>query len=275
MKKTILTLIAVIAFIPMANAQFYGVSTTGRGGQINLYGGVASTSASPLFMAATVYSDSWGQTWTDWTEVECDKITPSVGASFLITASTLRDNSERFRSGIFLGVGYTMSQWKADFSSLISGLDYSLWAKASLLDIQAGYEGSVKPNETISIDFDIAPYIMFQLSPRTRTERSMGGTLVANGDNAEWHEGEKFDDFASAPSIDLGAIARVSANYHFTETMWAGLAFQYRIPFANFADIVSSDYSHDGFRYADDYLMYSDIKHRGWSLMLSFGINFD
>lgn len=272
--KSIFVLVAAMAFIPMASAQFYGASTTGRGGQVSIHGGIASTSASPLFSKSTIYSDTWGQSWALWEEVKADKVTPSVGASFLLALASHRDVSEQYRSGLFFGVGFTMSQWKADFSNLVSGCDYSLWAKSNLIDIQLGYDGSFKPSEAVSIDFNIAPYILFPVGSQVRSELSFNGTLVGNGDNAEWHEGEKVEDM-SAPSIDLGAIARIGANYHFSETMWVGAAFQYRLPFVNFADVVSDEYTKDGFRQADNYVQYSDIKHKGWSLMLTFGIDFD
>lgn len=57
--------------------------------------------------------------------------------------------------------------------------------------------------------------------------------------------------------------------------MWAGLTFLYRYPFFNFPDISSDEYTKNGFRQADNYILYSDIKHKGWALMFTFGINFE
>ena len=49
MKKHLFVLAAAIAFASMANAQFYGNVATGRGGQMSIYGGIASITAKPQF----------------------------------------------------------------------------------------------------------------------------------------------------------------------------------------------------------------------------------
>lgn len=276
MKKHLFVLAAAIAMASMANAQFYGNVATGRGGQMTIYGGIASTTAEPQFKYNKTYMDQWNYTYYLMDKVKADKVSASMGPSFLITFSSLNDRSEQFRIGAMFGVGYTKCEWQADFSAATLGAvnDYSLWAKSNLIDIQLGIEGSYRVAEPVSIDFSAGPSILFSTGNQARTERSIGGVLIPDADANEWHEATKSDDFG-APSVDIGAFGRVGGSYHFSDKMWAGLAFQYILPFFNFSTILQDDYSNDGYRIADNNLIYTDIKHSGWSLMLTFGINFE
>lgn len=276
MKKHLFVLAAAIAFASMANAQFYGNVATGRGGQMSIYGGIASITAKPQFKFNTLTTGRWSYTYYVMEKVKADKLSASMGPSFLITFSSLNDYSEQFKIGAMLGVGYAKSEWQADFSAATLGAlnDFSLWAKSNLIDIQLGIEGSYRVAEPVSIDFAVGPSILFSTGNQARTERYAGGVLIPDADANEWHEATKSDDFG-APSIDIGAFGRVGGCYHFSEKMWAGLAFQYILPFFNFSTVLQDDYSNDGYRIADNNFIFSDIKHSGWSLMLTFGVNFE
>ncbi|MBP5189465.1 MAG: hypothetical protein J6031_00935 [Bacteroidales bacterium] len=273
--KKILTFVAAIAITSMVSAQFYGNVATGRGGQISIYGGIASTSASPQIKYNTPYTDYWGITYV-WADINADKVTPILSPAFLLTLQSLKDQSEKFKIGGGLGVGFTQCQWQAQLSAATSGIpnDYTLWSKSNLIDVQMGIEGSYLLSEQFSIDFAIGPDILFAAGNQVRSEKSVAGTLIPDDNANNWKKAEKCESI-SAPSIDVGAYARIGANYHFTETMWAGLTFQYHMPFFNFATLVQDEYSKDAFLIADDNLIYTDIKHHGWALMLTLGINFE
>ena len=271
MKKHYLAIIASIAILSTANAQFYGNVSTGRGGQISVFGGISSTTAAPQFRFNTQNADIYWQ----WEEIEADKGTAFVEPTFLITFSNLRSNSEKFRLGAMFGFGYTKSQWQADFAATTLGIATSrtMWAMSNTFDIQLGLEGSYNVSEPISVDFAIGPAVMFISGCQARTEKYLATTLVPDADANEWHKAEKMG--MGSPNVEIGAIGRLGASYHFSETMWTGLSFQYRMPFFSTMTALQDMYSNDGYYKADDNLIYGDIKHKGWSLMLTFGINFE
>lgn len=276
MNKHFLAILAAIALISTANAQFYGNVSTGRGGQMSFFGGVAFNTAAPLFRYNTTTVDSWGYTYSQWTDVEADKVAPLMGPSFLISMSSLRDYNEKFRMGAMLGIGFTQCQWQADFSAvaLHSAYSYTLWSKSNLIDALLGIEGSYRVAEPVSIDFAVAPAFTFVTGNKARTEKRLGANLVPDAEANEWHKAENMHSFS--PNIDFGAIARLGASYHFGDNMWAGLSFQYRMTLFNLITATEmSGFSEDGYRRADNDLIYCDVKHNGWSLMLTFGIDFD
>ena len=256
MKKIVLTLLSV-AFLLTANAQFYNLGSANRSGRMNIYGGMAMVNSTVL-IASPFTSGEY--IWESNSFEEAENVSFSPGMFLGFSMSALNDKTETFKLGGMFGIDYYTHAWSVDWSG------YTFDVKSKDVDIAMGVAGEVLFAEKIGISFEVAPYVDILFGQQVKSSTTVASATVSEYD---WHDAKKngFD----LPNMDIGIFGRVGANYHFSETMFAGLLLQYRKPLFNIGANEPGDVA-KGLDYSFEQ---AEIKRTGLSLMLTFGIDID
>lgn len=271
MKKIIL-LAAIVFTAHLANAQYYstGINALGR---INVFGGITNDlTGSTTFLLNKPYFD--GLDYFRYQEVEPKSISHDMGAGAGIDISMLRDQSDIFYIGVTAGFFGSKGKTHAILEGKATGNPYDAEIERDYnqMDIHIGVAGLVYVvPEKVSIDFSLSPGFFFSFGDQVKY--TLNPAPANDVDNGVWHKAEHAEDMAY-PSIDIMALARIGVSYHFTEKMWVGALFQYRLPIAAFG-FGDEEYLKDEARIISNDFLYVDRKHRNWAALLTWGIDLD
>lgn len=273
MRKTVFFALALAMFIPIAEAQFYSGMTSTRGGRINVFGGIHNgLEGDTRFWGGVASTDYYGYTWYDYSEIKPTTLTHNMGMCLGFDMSVLNERSENFSIGATAGIFGTKNKMHASFDPTVLRRAYStdVDIEVNQIDIHIGLAGLVYVvPEKVSIDFSLSPGFLFSFGDQVRYNNTPA--IPTDTENNTWKQSESASDMGF-PNIDVMALARIGASYHFTERMWVGALFQYRLP------IVALGFENeikDITKIINNDLRYADRKHKGYAIMLTWGIDLD
>lgn len=272
MKKTLFFALALALALPMVEAQYYSSLTSTRSGRISLFGGFHSDlTGETTFWGSTPVSDGY-YIWHEYNEIEPTTLSHDMGGCYGIDITILNDYNENYMLGATAGIFGTKGKMHASFLPSTTGKSYAtdIDVEINRIDVHIGIAGLVYVvPEKVSIDFSLSPGFLFSFGDQAR----YNNTPAIDGDvnNNTWGKTSEVSTM-STPNIDVMALARIGASYHFTESMWAGITFQYRLPIAalGFKDDIDSIT-----RAINDDIHYVERKHKGYAIMLTWGIDLD
>lgn len=271
MKKTLFFALALALSLPMLKAQYYGNGGL-RAGRINVFAGLHSGIPNETnFWGAYYTTDSWGYTHWDFREIAPSTLSYGMSPSLGVDLSILNDRSETFLIGATAGLFGTKNKINATFDKTLLGRPYDTEVdiETNIIDFHIGIAGMVYVvPEKVSIDFSVSPGFLISFGDQVRYKRTPA--VIGDTDDNTWGKPEKNDSMF--PNIDVFALGRIGASYHFTDIMWVGALFQYRQPLFAFGGEMFAD---DTICKINGDLKYSDRKHKGWALLLTWGIDLD